>query len=770
MRRILYLVVVVCIGVFSSAFIWEFLVGHQALNDLAIGRPETTAEHWESVLTATAFSLLSLILPMIVLYRADGARLAAETRNSHLANAMNNTVDGIVLLSTDGLIEYVNPAFGRYADRRSEDLVGKRLSEGIAVDKNAEAYTSMRTAMARGEKWSGVVRAERRPGKSTDEELTISPIRNESEQITGYISVIRDITDRIELKEAILRKEKVGRVINKLLSLSLQKMPLNALLEHSLDIILSAPFAKLQKMGGIFLADEENTSLKLVAQSNLHVKIQSMCESVRFGQCLCGRAAETKRLVYAQCVDERHENRFDGMEPHGHYNVPIVTKGKLLGVIVLYLPHGHPRSQEDTEFLGAVSDTLAGIIERKLGESERDQLFQAIEHANDGITLTDTDRMLKYVNPAFETMTGYGRQEAIGQSPAVLLRSDEHDDQFYKNISSTTASGKVWSGPIRNRNKSGAIYDEMLTISPIKDHDSGEITGYVSISRDITDQLQLEQQLVQAQKLESIGQLAAGIAHEINTPTQYVGDNTRFVKDAFEDVGTLFDTLVEMRKSTNGLVSTQALGDALERADVEYLKEEVPQALEQSLEGVERVTKIVRAMKEFSHPSQSKTPVDLNAAIRSTLTVASNEWKYVADLNTDFDQALPLVTCLPGEFNQVILNIVVNAAHAIADALDEASGEKGIITVTTRALDDWAEIRIADSGAGMPEDVKARVFDPFFTTKEVGKGTGQGLNIAYNVVVEKHAGEISVESELGQGTCFTILLPLEDQSSVKTAA
>jgi len=196
----------------------------------------------------------------------------------------------------------------------------------------------------------------------------------------------------------------------------------------------------------------------------------------------------------------------------------------------------------------------------------------------------------------------------------------------------------------------------------------------------------------------------------------------------------------------------------------------VPRALEQTLEGVERVTKIVRAMKEFSHPAQEMTPLDLNAAIQSTLTVASNEWKYVAELSTDFDPALPPVNCLPGEFNQVILNIIVNAAHAISDVLHKASGDKGVITVTTRKLDGWAEICIADTGTGMPEEVKARIFDPFFTTKEVGKGTGQGLSIAHNVVVNKHAGKIEVDSEPGRGTCFTIRLPLEDPTSVEAAA
>ena len=765
MRRIVTLVAAVCLSVLLFSFIWVFFFEDHILAELTLGGPqETTAQHWMFILTAAAFSALAFIVPVLLLYRAEGARTSAETENRHLAAAMQHTADSIVLLNAEGIIEYVNPAHEGFTGQSSEELVGKKLSDSISVEHSTEAYAAMRASMARGKIWSGVVRAERRKGKITDEELTISPVKDRSGKIMYYVTVTRDVTKRLNLERTILRKEQVGQIVNKMLKLSLQEMPLKTLLETALKVILSAPFAKLKNMGGIFLVDEQDPVLNLVAQSNLHVNNQSMCKRVRFGQCLCGRAAETKRLIYANCVDERHEIHFDGMAAHGHYNVPIVAKDKLLGVIVLYLPHGHPRSEEDTEFLTAVADTLAGIIERKLGEDERDRLIQAMEYASDGIAITDTERVYRYVNPAFETMTGYSREEAVGQTPAMILGSGGHDDDFYEDLWSTIGNGQVWSGRLQTSKKNGTTYDEMLTISPIEDSNSGEITGYVSIARDITEQLQLEQQLVQSQKLESIGQLAAGIAHEINTPTQYVGDNTRFAKDAFDDIGTLFDTLIELQASASGFVSTQALGDALERADVEYLKEEIPQALEQSLEGVARVAKIVRAMKEFSHPSQEKTPVDLNGAIQSTITVASNEWKYVAELNTDLDPQLPLVTCLPGEFNQVILNIIVNAAHAIADVLDEASGDKGVITVTTRKVDNWAEIRIADTGSGMPEDVKARIFDPFFTTKEVGRGTGQGLSIAYNVVVEKHRGTIEADSKPGQGTCFIIRLPLEDLS------
>jgi signal transduction histidine kinase len=222
---------------------------------------------------------------------------------------------------------------------------------------------------------------------------------------------------------------------------------------------------------------------------------------------------------------------------------------------------------------------------------------------------------------------------------------------------------------------------------------------------------------------------------------------------------TLLDA-AEKRVVEEGLVAD--IRAAAQDMDVEYLSQEIPKAIQQSLDGVERVANIVRAMKEFSHPgSGEKTSIDLNHAIESTITVAKNEWKYVADVVSEFDPQLPPVSCLPGEFNQVILNILVNAAHAIAVVVGDAAGQKGTIRVMTRRDGAWAEVRISDTGPGIPEAIQNRVFDPFFTTKKVGKGTGQGLAIAHNVIVEKHGGSITFESEVGKGTTFIIRLPIE---------
>ncbi|MCC9600444.1 hypothetical protein LOC67_07715 [Stieleria sp. JC731] len=287
------------------------------------------------------------------------------------------------------------------------------------------------------------------------------------------------------------------------------------------------------------------------------------------------------------------------------------------------------------------------------------------------------------------------------------------------------------------------------------------------------DQLELTQQrLSQAQKLEAIGELASGIAHEINTPIQYVGDNTRFVESAFED-------LVEILKACQSLIGIEDAGEmqstidqlkaAMDEADVEYLLDEIPSAIGQTLEGVDRVANIVRAMKEFAHPGVSEmTQVDLTQAIENTIMVARNEWKYVADIETIFDPNLPAVPCLPGELNQVLLNLIINAAHAVADKVGESSDQKGKIVVSTKHSPPCAEISIKDSGSGIARENLERIFAPFFTTKPVGKGTGQGLAIAHSVIVDRHGGTIDVDSQIGKGTAFIIRLPLDQSSTEST--
>jgi len=302
-----------------------------------------------------------------------------------------------------------------------------------------------------------------------------------------------------------------------------------------------------------------------------------------------------------------------------------------------------------------------------------------------------------------------------------------------------------------------------ITVTPVKDG-GGQLRGVLLLIADITERRRLELQLAQSQKLESIGQLAAGIAHEINTPIQFLNDNLAFLRDAFKDRQTVVDATDRLHQAAKqGTVTPEvidALDEAMATADMAYLNAEIPKAIEQSLDGVQRVATIVRAMKEFSHPNAvEKAVIDINKAIENTIVVARNEWKYVAEMETQLDPALPPVPCLPGEFNQVILNLIVNAAHAIADNQWSAAMSKGTITISTQRLDEHVEIRVRDTGTGIPETIRAKIFDPFFTTKPVGKGTGQGLAITHTVITKKHGGTVTFETEMGKGTTFIIRLP-----------
>jgi signal transduction histidine kinase len=317
-----------------------------------------------------------------------------------------------------------------------------------------------------------------------------------------------------------------------------------------------------------------------------------------------------------------------------------------------------------------------------------------------------------------------------------------------------------------------------LTIATVTTGVEGS-AGRVVLGSEVTERRVLEAQLRQSQKLEGIGQLAAGIAHEINTPMQYVGDNLRYLGDSVASLDALFARLLDVRaRQAAGTLSPDdqaAALDGLARhvddADLEFLRKDLPTAIAQSLEGVTHVSRIVKAMKEFSHPGTGeKAVVDLNHAIETTLVVARSELKYVADVRLDLDPALPTVRGIPGELNQVFLNLFINAAHAIADAVKATPGARGSITISTaRAAESTVEIRIVDTGCGIPEHIQSRVFEPFFTTKDVGQGTGQGLAMAHVTIVNRHQGRIWFETAPGRGTAFIIRLPAERDSGEKAA-
>jgi PAS domain S-box-containing protein len=284
------------------------------------------------------------------------------------------------------------------------------------------------------------------------------------------------------------------------------------------------------------------------------------------------------------------------------------------------------------------------------------------------------------------------------------------------------------------------------------------------LANDITKQKALQTQLDQALRLESVGQLAAGVAHEINTPMQYIGDNVRFVARSIQKLDPFLDCLhmlADPEITDDQLCEIRKqLPDTIKPSKIKSSLEQIPDALTDSIDGVVTVSKIVAAMKEFSHPgSDEKSQVCLNHVLESTITVAKNEWKYVADVVMDFEEDLCKVEGLPSELNQAFLNIIVNASHAISDRVNSKELAKGLIKIATRSMDDHVLITIQDDGGGIPLHARNKVFEPFFTTKEVGKGTGQGLAIAFVVIAQKHGGKLSFTVEEGVGTTFQIKIP-----------
>lgn len=430
--------------------------------------------------------------------------------------------------------------------------------------------------------------------------------------------------------------------------------------------------------------------------------------------------------------------------------------------------------------LQQLNETLERRVkERTQALAESEKLFRTItSSASEAIIMINNKAEIVYWNKAAENIFGYSAAEAVGRDAHDLLAPSRYQTAYHKAFIhfSQTGEGKMVgkTAELESKRRDGNEFPIELSVSAVRLNESWHSIGIV---RDISErkrsqkeQQMLEIQLRHAQKLEAIGQLAAGISHEINTPVQFVSDNIRFLCEVFDDVGRLLAVGEQILASSAKHESTSELianaGALAEEIELGYLMNEIPKTLDQTMEGVVRISQIVHAMKEFSHPgSDVKTSADINKAIETTVQVSRNEWKYYADLVTELDPDLPKVPCLPGEFNQVLLNVIVNAAHAIADAVRNQPGSKGTITIRTRRDDAWIEISINDTGTGIPQEIRSKIFDPFFTTKEVGRGTGQGLAIAYSTIVDKHGGTIHVDSEIGEGSTFYIRLPLSDTSA-----
>jgi signal transduction histidine kinase len=383
---------------------------------------------------------------------------------------------------------------------------------------------------------------------------------------------------------------------------------------------------------------------------------------------------------------------------------------------------------------------------------------------------------------------GVATRIAARKQPALIVGALENYPLF-AGLKSRSSAGSSLVYPILDASAViGVLTCNRKAGEPFEEndlHDLGTLSSFASMGiqnadlyrrlRGTTEELRrqqaererMETELRLAQKLESVGQLAAGIAHEINTPIQYVGDSITFLRDTLDVQGRLLRQYREALAGDDGTGLEEkrlALEEAERQEDLAFLEAETPAAIERTLHGVQQVSRIVQAMKQFSHPGRGEhmEPANLNNALEITLTVARAEYKMVADVVTEFGE-IPSVVCNIGDLNQVFLNLLVNAAHAIQDVVG-TSGDRGQIRVRTALDDGMAMVSISDSGGGIPEPIRDRIFDPFFTTKALGRGTGQGLSIARAIVVDRHRGSLSFDTAIGKGTTFMVRLPVRGPS------
>jgi PAS domain S-box-containing protein len=443
--------------------------------------------------------------------------------------------------------------------------------------------------------------------------------------------------------------------------------------------------------------------------------------------------------------------------------VPVGTLGQWLGALVLEVDGtlADPTQEALTWLVSTVAVILDSLVTAR-------RLRSLVRHASDALVVVTPEGLVRYCAPSLERTFGYNAEQTAGsplseivhpQDLARLLRALE--PPIAPDGSAVVARWRHADGSWRDTE---TIVADML--------DDPEVEGIVLAVRDVTERRALEMELRNAQKLRAVGQLAGGVAHEINTPVQFIADNLQFLQEAF---ATLLGALEASRRDAGqvgqpggGASSGTELTAVDQAAELEYLEAEVPSALAQALEGTHRVAKIVRALKAFGYPDRGQpVATDINDSLRNTLIVARGELKYVAEVVEELGE-LPSVMVVPGDIGQVFLNIVVNAAHAVAEKV-KGTDERGHITVKTWCEGDEVVVSIADDGAGIPEEVAQRIFEPFFTTKEQGKGTGQGLALSRSVL-EAHGGSVHFASTVGEGTTFVIRLPVQGTRGREPAA
>lgn len=647
----------------------------------------------------------------------------------------------IVITDRDARVCWVNPAFTRLTGFELLELVGKRA--GCAQqgpDTSPTAIATMRDAIARGEGFNVELLNYHRDRSTYWVQVECRPIRNAHGKLEYFIATQRDVTmQRLQTEQLQHSKLAAERLASELAT-SRQQLRMAAdggeLSLWEWDIKNDRFWIASSWIGAV--------NDQWVEQCGLHDLLTLAHED-----------------DYAR-IDATIERLLSPHHPQLNEEFRMLIAGKWRWMNFRGAVSERDASGQPIRVSGTLLDETERRRSEERAQADRDLLQCVISHIPHAVFWKDADRRYLGCNRKFaETLGLRCESDVIGRTDAELRASAsaartiaDCDDQIVLTGKEIIAQQQTLVLP------DGTRSDILCSKVPLRTP-NGTIFGMLGIFNDVTAQRQLEEQLADARKLESVGRLAAGLAHEINTPMQYISDNVEFLSESTSQVFSLIDRVQEQiaTLSHEGAASS-SLNIAAIGTRLGYIREQVPMAIKDCLAGSRRVIEIVNAMKVFTHPSNNHfVSSNINDLITSTASITRNRWKYCAALEMDLDPQMPSIRCLPSEINQVILNLLVNAADAIVERFGVTSEILGLISISTQQAPGGIAIEVSDNGCGIPDENYRRVFDPFFTTKEVGKGTGQGLTLCYGVICNKHGGTLTFDSTPGEGTTFRIFLP-----------
>jgi len=779
-----------------------------------------------AVAAGTLLSLIVLVMSAFGVFRPLVRRVVAEMESQtdskrRLRTILDSAGDGIVTVDKTGTITSFNRVAKKIFGYTNEEAIGQNVKMLMPEPHRTkhDSYLSdyLRTGEATIIGKGREVEAQRKDGTLFPLHIVVTETWIDEDVM--FVAVVRDITERMRSEKATLKSTEQLRLLHSITEIANEASSVEAAVQTCLNEICAYTG---WPVGHAYVLSS-SASARLAPSNIWHLDNRRKYEDFRYltentefeiGVGLPGRIMVIGKPAWIEDIsDDLNFPRKKMAVESGLkscFGLPVLRGEEVVAVLEFFSDKKVRTDESLMRDLTQVGTSLGRVFERKMHEDrltkhqqqlekmvdkrtgelsrevekhkqtetalrESQQRLEAItENLNAGIIAVDKNGHIVFVNKAAnKLLAGKTKVKFTGKEidDVFLLKDGKKEIHF----ADSSIRQVMETGESFRNDDAVFVTSDKNTInvtfgcSPLIEN--GKCMGAIINFRDISTLKEAQNEALQASKLASVGQLAAGIAHEINTPTQYIGDNLRFLKDAFKDMFTALGSHQKLFQSTEGVnisgEQLKGIQETLEKADIEYLSEEVPAAIDQSLGGVAQVTQIVSAMKEFSHPgSREKKPTDLNQAIENTLTVCRNEWKHSSDLITNFDPELPLVPCYGDEVNQVLLNLIVNASHAIEEHSNE---DKGQITIVTQRDGDWVEIRVSDTGGGIPVEIQDSIFDLFFTTKEVGKGTGQGLAICRDVVVKKHGGKLFFNSEEGKGTEFVIRLPIHPKSESKAA-